>query len=77
MNEIWFMVKRTPEGGYTARSFGASIFTESADYDSPREQVRDAVLCHFERDGATSHSPVCRLRRGNRDMSQVTSRIPR
>ncbi len=50
MNEIIFMVEEAPEGGYTAKALGASIFTEADDLAGLREQIRDAVHCHFEED---------------------------
>ena len=50
MNEIIFLVETAPEGGYTARALGESIFTEADDLENLREQVRDAVNCHFEED---------------------------
>ena len=48
MNEILFLVEQAPEGGYTARALGESIFTEADDVAGLHEQVRDAVRCHFE-----------------------------
>ena len=48
MEELIFLVEEAPEGGYTARALGASIFTEAEDLSDLREQVRDAVRCHFE-----------------------------
>ncbi|MBN9132863.1 MAG: hypothetical protein J0H48_05775 [Nitrosospira multiformis] len=48
MNEIIFLVEEAPEGGYTARALGESIFTEADDVENLHEQVRDAVLCHFD-----------------------------
>ena len=48
MNEIIFVVEEAPEGGFTARSLGESIFTEADTMDGLREQIRDAVACHFE-----------------------------
>lgn len=48
MNEILFVVEEAPEGGYTARALGESIFTEADDLDNLHRQVRDAVRCHFE-----------------------------
>jgi hypothetical protein len=48
MDELIFLVADAPEGGYTARALGASIFTEADDLASLREQVRDAVRCHFD-----------------------------
>ena len=48
MDELIFLVEDAPEGGYTARALGVSIFTEADDLDSLREMVRDAVRCHFD-----------------------------
>jgi len=48
MNEIIFLVEDAPEGGYTARALGESIFTEADDVAALEENVRDAVRCHFE-----------------------------
>lgn len=47
MNEIIFLVEEAPEGGYTARALGESIFTEADDVASLEANVRDAVQCHF------------------------------
>ncbi|MCI0437892.1 MAG: 2-oxoisovalerate dehydrogenase [Chloroflexi bacterium] len=54
MNEIIFVVEEAPEGGYTARALGYSIFTEADDASELHEQVRDAVLCHFD-EGQAPH----------------------
>jgi hypothetical protein len=48
MNEIIFVVENAPEGGYSAKALGHPIFTEADDLDALPDQVRDAVLCHFE-----------------------------
>jgi hypothetical protein len=48
MKELIFIVEEAPEGGYTARALGESIFTEADDFEDLQRQVRDAVLCHFE-----------------------------
>jgi hypothetical protein len=48
MEELIFLVEEAPEGGLTARALGTSIFTEADDLASLREQVRDAVRCHYE-----------------------------
>ena len=47
MNEIVFIVEEAPEGGYTARALGESIFTEADTLDALRDAARDAVRCHF------------------------------
>ena len=46
--EVVFVVEEAPEGGYTARALGVSIFTEADSLDELQERVRDAVHCHFE-----------------------------
>jgi hypothetical protein len=48
MTEIIFLVEEAPEGGYTARALGASIFTEADDLGALGQNVRDAVRCHFD-----------------------------
>ncbi|MDT7690255.1 MAG: hypothetical protein QOE46_3014 [Acidobacteriota bacterium] len=48
MDELIFLVQEAPEGGFTARALGESIFTEADNLDSLREMVRDAVRCHFD-----------------------------
>ena len=48
MNEIIFLVEDAPEGGFTAKALGPSIFTEADSLDELHDNVRDAVRCHFE-----------------------------
>jgi len=48
MEELIFLIEDAPEGGYTAHALGASIFTEAEDLPSLRNQVKDAVRCHFD-----------------------------
>ncbi len=48
MTEIIFLVEEDPEGGYTAKAIGESIFTQGETMEEIREMVRDAVQCHFE-----------------------------
>jgi len=50
MTELVFLVEEAPEGGYTARALGESIFTEAETWEELEEAVRDAVRCHFERE---------------------------
>lgn len=49
MSELVFLVEDAPEGGYSARALGCSIFTEADTLDDLRRMVRDAVICHFDR----------------------------
>lgn len=46
--EIVFLVEEAPEGGFIARALGHSIFTESDSLDTIREEIKDAVRCHFD-----------------------------
>jgi hypothetical protein len=48
MSEIVFLVEDAPEGGLTARALGHSIFTDAETFEALRQQVRDAVRCHFD-----------------------------
>ena len=48
MNEIIFLIEEAGEGGFTARGLGESIFTEADTLDALRQQVREAVNCHFD-----------------------------
>jgi hypothetical protein len=52
MLEVIFIVEESPEGGYTARALGTSIFTEADDWGELQANVRDAVNCHFDEDKA-------------------------
>jgi len=52
MNEIIFVIEEASEGGFTARALGESIFTEAETFDALRQQVRDAVNCHFDQEQA-------------------------
>jgi len=48
MSETIFIVEDAPEGGFIARAVGESIFTQAATVDELRDQIRDAVRCHFD-----------------------------
>ncbi len=48
MNEIIFIVEDAPEGGYTARALGHSIFTEADTWEELKEAAQEAVRAHFE-----------------------------
>lgn len=47
MNELIFLVEEDLEGGYSARALNTPIFTQGDTMDELRENVRDAVECHF------------------------------
>ena len=50
MREIIFIVEEAPEGGYTAKSIGDSIFTEAGTLSELKAMIKDAVICHFDKD---------------------------
>jgi hypothetical protein len=45
--EILFNVEELPDGSLCARAFAQSIFVQADTVSELREQVRDAVACHF------------------------------
>jgi hypothetical protein len=47
-SEIIFLVEESPEGGYQARALGYAIFSDGADIDELKENIRDAIACHFD-----------------------------
>ena len=48
MNEIIFLVEDAPEGGFSARALGHSIFTASNSEQELQTMGKDAVACHFD-----------------------------
>jgi hypothetical protein len=48
MIEIIFLIEEAPEGGYTARALGESIFAQAESLPQLHESIRDAVHCHFD-----------------------------
>ena len=48
MSEIIFVVENYDQRGYTAKSLAYSIYTEGETLDELRENVKDAIKCHFD-----------------------------
>ena len=48
MSEIIFVVEDSDEGGYTAKALGYSIHTEGESLDELKENIKDAIKCHFD-----------------------------
>ena len=48
MIEIIFLVEDAPEGGFSARALGHSIFTAANTEPELQAMVKDAVACHFD-----------------------------
>lgn len=49
MNEIIFMIEDDLDGGLNARALGHSIFTEAETIDELKQNIIDALNCHFEK----------------------------
>ena len=47
-SEIIFVIEDSRDGGFEARALGYSIFTEADSMEILKEEIRDAVACHFE-----------------------------
>lgn len=48
MTEIIFVVEEAPEGGYQAKALSHSIFTEGDNIEELKQNIREAIQCHFE-----------------------------
>lgn len=48
MVEIILIVEEAPEGGYSARAVGESIFGQAGSAAELCDRVRDAVQCRFD-----------------------------
>jgi len=59
MKEIMFLIEDDPEGGYNAQALGYSIFTEGETVEEIKENIMDALRCHF--DNAQDIPTVIRL----------------
>ncbi len=46
--EIIFLVEESLEGGFEAKALGESIFTQAETAPELRENIKDAIKCHFE-----------------------------
>jgi len=48
LKEIIFLVEEDLEGGYNAKALGYSIFTEGETLEELKENIKDAIKCHFD-----------------------------
>lgn len=48
MTEIIFIVEESLEGGYEAKALEHSIFTEADSIEQLKQNIREAIHCHFE-----------------------------
>lgn len=47
-NELIFVVEESEEGGYVARAIGVSIFTDGDTISELKNNIKEAVICHFD-----------------------------
>ena len=71
--EVIFLVEEAPEGGFTARALGESIFTEADDLADLHAKVCDAIYCHFDEGKVPEAHPAPLRTRG----SHQRLRLPR
>ncbi|MDP3150084.1 MAG: 2-oxoisovalerate dehydrogenase [Ignavibacteria bacterium] len=48
MNEIIFIIEESVDGGFEAKALGESIFTEAETIEELKNNIKEAVFCHFE-----------------------------
>jgi hypothetical protein len=48
--EIVFVVEEDPEQGFTAKALGHSIFSEGNSLQELKNNIKDALKCHFDKD---------------------------
>jgi len=49
LKEIMFVGEEDPEKGYIAQALGYSIFTEGDTLEELKENIKDALKCHFDK----------------------------
>jgi len=48
-SELIFLIEEDPEGGYNAKAFGQSIFVQGDTIDILKNNIKDALKCHFDK----------------------------
>lgn len=47
MNEIIFMIEEDIESGFNAKALGFPIFTQGDDEKELKDNIKDALECHY------------------------------
>ena len=47
--ELIFLVEEDPEGGFSAKAIGESIFTQGETIEEIKTNIKGAIACHYER----------------------------
>ena len=48
MSEIIFLIENSDDGGFIAKGLNYGIYTDADTVEELRENIRDAVVCHFD-----------------------------
>lgn len=48
MKEIIFVIEESNEGGFEAHALGESIYTDGDTIEELKENIIDAIKCHFD-----------------------------
>lgn len=48
MDELFFLVEESPDGGYSAKALGESIFSQGDTIEELKSNIRDAIECHYD-----------------------------
>jgi hypothetical protein len=48
MSEGFFLIEDAPEGGFSTRALGYSIYTQADTWDELKQAIQDAITCHFD-----------------------------
>jgi hypothetical protein len=46
--EIYFIIEDSIEGGFEAKAIGYPIYTEGETVSETKENIKDAINCHFD-----------------------------
>jgi predicted RNase H-like HicB family nuclease len=52
MSEIIFVIEEDTESGYIAKALNHSIYTQGETIQELKNNINDAVLCHFNKEEA-------------------------
>ncbi len=59
VKEIIFLIEDDPEGGYSARALGHSIYTQGDTKEEVKQNIADAISCHFDKPEDESSNISC------------------
>ena len=67
--ELTFVIEESPEGGYSARALRESIHTEADTEEQLKQNIKEAVACHFDEEIAFCKRCVYQFMKLPRDVS--------